>query len=304
MKKNLLALALVAGTFFNAQSVIFTEGFEDVAALSTQGWTNTNQSEPAGPSKWGQGVGQAFNGAQAGSATSFALCNFNSVASEGIISNWLITPVLSVKNNDVISFYTRKGGTTGLFPDRLELRISNQGSGSALPVGAEGVGSFTTLAVSVNPDLTVNTSAANGYPLTWTQYSYTVTGLPADTDLKVAFRYFVTDGGDNGANSNIIGIDTFAVNRPQLAVSENASKQNLSVYPTLAEQFLNIETQNGLAIDAISIYDLSGRSTGAVKADVKSKSASVVDVSTLKPGAYIVSVLTKEGTFTAKIMKK
>lgn len=302
MKRNLLALALVAGSFINAQ-VIFSEGFNSFATLS--GWTNTNQSSPMGTSTWAQGGGTAFStGGQAGGATSFTLCNFNSTTGSGTISNWLITPVITVKNGDVISFYTRKGGTSGSFADRLEVRTSSQGASSINPVGPTDVGSFTNLAVSVNPNLTTNTTPVNGYPLVWTQYSYTVSGLPGDTNYKVAFRYFVTDGGPDGTNSNIIGVDTFAVTRTDLAVNESTSKKNLLIYPTLATESINIEMKNGVAIDAISIHDMSGKSTGVVEAEVKTKSSSTIDVSNLKPGAYVVSILTKEGTFTSKIIKK
>ncbi len=305
MKTKLFFLSMLAGAYLNAQTTVFSEGFDNVAALAGQGWTNTNQSDPLGASTWAQGGGNAFaGGGQAGGTTSFTLCNFNSTTGAGTISNWLITPPITVKNGDVISFYTRKGGTSGQYADRLEMRLSDQGSSSTIPSGATSVGSFTTLAVSVNPDLSTNTTPTNGYPLTWTQYSYTVSGLPADTSHRIAFRYFVEDGGPSGTNSNIIGVDTFAVTRPVMAVSESSKKGNLLIYPTTATHTLNVELKTGVAIDGISFYDMSGRSTGTVKADMKSRNSAVIDVSTLQPGTYIVNILTKEGTFSSKFIKK
>ncbi|MBE2235907.1 MAG: choice-of-anchor J domain-containing protein, partial [Anaerolinea sp.] len=47
-----------------------------------------------------------------------------------------------------------------------------------------------------------------GYPQSWTQYTVTLSGLPANASGRLAFRYFVTDGGPSGNNSNYIGIDT------------------------------------------------------------------------------------------------
>jgi len=65
-----------------------------------------------------------------------------------------------------------------------------------------------------------------------------------------------------------------------------------------------VELKTGVAIDGISFYDMSGRSTGTVKADMKSRNSAVIDVSTLQPGTYIVNILTKEGTFSSKFIKK
>lgn len=124
------------------------------------------------------------------------------------ISNWLITPDITVQNGDIVTFYSRKGtdGTTD-YPDRLELRMSS--GATVLPSGGSaGVGSFTTVCLTINPAL----AAGFVYPKTWTQYSYTVSGLSGLTPVKFAFRYYVTNGGPSGANSDIIGIDTFSVN--------------------------------------------------------------------------------------------
>ena len=78
----------------------------------------------------------------------------------------------------------------------------------AVPTSAppkRGVGDFTTTLSSVNPALTVS-----GYPEDWTLVTATVSGLAAPIDGRVAFRYFVTDGGPTGINSSIIGVDTFS----------------------------------------------------------------------------------------------
>jgi MYXO-CTERM domain-containing protein len=67
------------------------------------------------------------------------------------------------------------------------------------------VGDFTTLLLDINP-----TYAIGGYPETWTQQNVTITGLGGPTQGRLAFRYFVENGGPSGANSNYIGIDTFS----------------------------------------------------------------------------------------------
>ncbi len=69
------------------------------------------------------------------------------------------------------------------------------------------VGNFTVVLVDINPTL-----LANGYPTTYTQFSATLSGLPAGlSGGRLAFRYFVTNGGPDGANSNILSIDDVVV---------------------------------------------------------------------------------------------
>ncbi|HUN81491.1 MAG TPA: choice-of-anchor J domain-containing protein, partial [Phycisphaerae bacterium] len=70
---------------------------------------------------------------------------------------------------------------------------------------ATSVGDFTTLLLDINPTYTLS-----GYPNGWTQYSITLSGIGAPTSGRLAFRYFVENGGPSGANSDYIGIDTLA----------------------------------------------------------------------------------------------
>jgi len=55
-------------------------------------------------------------------------------------------------------------------------------------------------------------TGANGYPGTWAQFTLTnAGGLPSSGQGRIAFRYFVEDGGPSGANSSYIGIDTVSI---------------------------------------------------------------------------------------------
>lgn len=297
MKKTLLFM-MMCGSFLTVSAQnLFSEGFNTFSNLAGAGWISTNQSSPLGASLWAQGGGGAFTtGGQAGGATSFALCNFNSTTGgSGTISNWLITPVLNLQNGDVITFYTRKGGdgTGTIYADRLELRLnSTDTSTGGNPSGATGVGAFTTLAVSVNPNLTTS-----GYPFTWTQYSYTVTGLTGVVPCRVGFRYFVTSAGPSGANSDIIGIDTFSVDRP--LSSETFFKNNFSIYPNPVNNVLNVTMKNEININSVSITDLNGRVIL-----LSNSTNTSIDVSNLSSGVYFVSIETNEGKGTSKFVKK
>jgi hypothetical protein len=189
----------------SAHAASLTETFETTTVGSPLpvGWTGVNNSSPVGPVSWTKGAATPFI-AQAGTNTSYISASFDSVDNSGTISNWLILPTLSFNNGDVVSFFTRTP-TLSQFADRLELRFSAVG-GTDVGITSASVGTFTQLLLSVNPTL-----AGSAYPESWTQFSTTITGLAGATNGAVAFRYFVTDGGGLGNNSNFIGIDTVAI---------------------------------------------------------------------------------------------
>ncbi|HEY0092654.1 MAG TPA: choice-of-anchor J domain-containing protein [Flavobacterium sp.] len=299
MKKTLLSIAL--GFFFCVSygQNLLTENFDNFAALSAEGWEVTNQSTPAGAGAWSQGGGTAFApGGYNGGATSFTLVNFTSTTGVGTISNWLILPVISLQDGDVVTFYSRSGGvgTGTVYPDRMELRMSTTGAASVVPSGgATDLGSFTTLALSINPDLT-NT----GYPFTWTQFSYTVSGLPTATETRLAFRYFVENGGPDGANSNIIGLDALSIDRPSNGTAEFFNK-NFTLYPNPTNDVINIDSAT-TTIKNIQITDINGRTVKSLNAAGVAQAQ--VNVSDLNSGVYFLTVDSDNGSGTTKIVKQ
>ena len=180
----------------------FSEGFDDITTLVSNGWARINHSNPVGTSAWFQGNSTVFT-SQAGAPNSYIGANYNNTGSVGTISNWLLTPEINLKNGDTVSFYTRVP-TGAAYPDRLEVRMSTAGSSTDVGTTETSVGVFTTTLLTINPNLVVG-----GYPDTWTVYTVTVSGLSVPVSGRFAFRYFVTNGGANGANSDYIGIDSF-----------------------------------------------------------------------------------------------
>lgn len=185
-----------------AQATSLTEGFNN---LSASGWTLINHSSGGGSGlTWFQGNSRLFS-AYDGNDTMYAAANFQSLSrASGTINNWLISPELSIASGGAITFYSRTVSNSA-FPDRLEVRVSGSGSSTNVGSTANDVGDFTTVLVSINPSL-----VQGGYPDTnWTQYTATIpSGL--GTSGRVAFRYFVTNAGSSGSNSNYIGVDAFS----------------------------------------------------------------------------------------------
>ena len=215
--KKLLLLLLISN--FSFAQILLQENFDALGATITlpTGWTMTNQSNPIGSATWFRGNTDSFSSYN-GPADGYIAVNYQSGAGVSDLSNWLMTPVITVQNGDQISFYTRVPGSQ--YPDRMELRMSTVGNASVNPVGSTGLGSFTTLCTTVNQDLTIG-----GYPTTWTKISYTVTGLTGQVACKLALRYNV-EGGGTGNNSDYVGIDAFQVKRP---VQNDVSLESVAV---------------------------------------------------------------------------
>lgn len=189
-----------------------TEGFDDITTLPTNDWFAQNNSEPLGLTDWFQGNPAVFV-AQAGADEAYIGANFNNTSDVGTISNWLVMPTQTLKDGDVLSFWTRTA-TGSSWPDRLQVRMSTSGTSTNVGITSADVGDFTTLLLDINPTLTVG-----GYPEDWTQYVITLTGITTATPGRLAFRYYVTGGGPSGNNSNYIGIDTVTFTQtPPLSV--------------------------------------------------------------------------------------
>jgi hypothetical protein len=194
-----------------APNATITEGFDTVAGTPPcpAGWTCNNASTPIGASNWFQGNPANFV-AQAGAATSsYISANFQNVSGAGTISNWLISPIVQFGTGSQLRFWSRAPDVIG-YADRLEIRASTGGTntgGTNVSTGTINPGLLATTGTCVTP---ATAPGAGAYPNVWCEYLITnAQGIPASGSGRIAFRYFVTNGG-TGANSDLIGIDTFS----------------------------------------------------------------------------------------------
>ncbi len=285
MKKLFSNLFLIAVFQYSPAQNLISENFD----VFPPSWTITNQSIPVGTNTWGQAslaqsayfVDGAYNG---NFATSYAYVFFQSVASVGDISNWLITPSIDIQNGDVVSFYTRKGlsGGDNIYADRMEVRISTNGDFTTNPSqGATDIGDFVTLALTINPDLnTVD------YPTDWTLFSYTVSGLSSATSCKIGFRYYVTNGGNLGLNSDYIAIDAFSVDRP--LATNSFSSTNFTIQPNPATDFLSINLNNS-EIKNIDIFTIEGRKVYS-KNIIEKENSLAINIQDFSKGVFVISI--------------
>jgi hypothetical protein len=186
--------------------VTLDEGFLDVTNLP--GWVTQNNSNPIGITGWFQGNPENYFSAQSGNPESYIAADTNNATGVGTISNWLITPVLTLQNGGQFVFWTRTDDPPVQFPDRLQIRMSTNGSSTNVGTTATSVGDFTTLLLDINPAYTLS-----GYPTVWTRFTVNITTIVNPVQGRLAFRYFVENGGPDGANSDFIGIDTVSYSR-------------------------------------------------------------------------------------------
>lgn len=193
---------------FTGTAISFTEEFDSVYKLSTKGWVN-NLTNISG-ANWSQGSRGAdkFGVWHGFSAYSYSAtpdeyvyaAAADSSANSGnyTINCWLITPVLSVKNGDKISFYGR-ADSVGINTDRLQVRM-NKSASAEVGTTVNSTGDFTTVLFDIN-----SAQVPGGFPVTWTKYEYTFSGISGKTDTRIAFRYYV----NSTRTARGVGIDQF-----------------------------------------------------------------------------------------------
>ncbi|WP_101524805.1 choice-of-anchor J domain-containing protein [Nocardioides houyundeii] len=232
-----------------------TEGFDSVVP---DGWTATNSSEPEGLLSVFQGNSDIFPAHQ-GADNAYAAMNYNATGGpSGTISVWLIAPAAStLSNGDRWSFFTRTESWGG-FADRLELRLSTEGTCDA-GSDATSVGDFTTLLTTVNPNL------SNDYPETWTEFSGALSGIRGTKTGCLAFRYFVPDAGDSGVNGNYIGIDTYTyddqpsdLTAPETTIEAGPTGDTQDTTPTFAFSSSEPDSTFECSLDAATFGPCTG----------------------------------------------
>jgi hypothetical protein len=175
----------------------FVEEFDTLAATYNRGWRLKNRSVPIGPTNWNQTgdpqFGLSFAPYSATGGVGYIECDNFSMAPptgsaptlDGIISNWVISPIVTMQNGDKISFYANSAfANIGV---RLQVRINS--NNTSLNVG-EGTseGDFDISLLDINPAYDLLPPV--GFPTSWTKFTATVYGLNKPVEGRFAFRYF------------------------------------------------------------------------------------------------------------------
>ncbi len=189
----------------------YLEEFADFSLLPAKGWAIGEYSEidTIGTTAWtGGDYGAVFKGdttwygftaySWRDSPNEYAYSYEPAMDSNFSISSWMLTPVLTVKDGDSITFYTR-GDTTGIYTDRMQVLMDVTAS-SYIGESLNSVGNYTTTLFDIN-----QTQAPGGYPTIWTRYEYTFSGISGKKNIRLGFRHYII----NPKNARGIGIDKF-----------------------------------------------------------------------------------------------
>ena len=195
----------------------FVEEFDTMQNAYKRGWRWLNRSTPIGFTTWGPGPGttEMLAYSSKGTNTGLAYSDYLATAgtNDGIISNWLVSPQITMQNGDKIVFYTKSELFTSAGTDfgaRLQVTFNKDGD---FTVGdGDDAGKFSNVMLDINPDEEVfiaSNPSPTAYPNDWTRFEATVTGLSNPVKGRFAFRYYLHDAGSNG-QGNTIGIDSVA----------------------------------------------------------------------------------------------
>jgi hypothetical protein len=195
----------------------FTEEFDTVSNSIARGWVIANNTKPIGTASWKQGIfyyenkkgtGDGFGGLNASySGTDFIMTSIDCGYGKAYCSNWLISPEMTVKDGDSVSFYTRTYENPAVAADRMQVRLNDVNSSPDVGTDSSSTGNFNKLLVDINPLFDI--SGSDAYPGTWTRYSVVISGIPAPKKTRIAFRYYVPEGGPAGVNGLGIAVDRF-----------------------------------------------------------------------------------------------
>lgn len=125
----------------------------------------------------------ASNGYAATSAACAEVRNFNGTSINFNANAWLISPQLTIRNGDKISFYTYCKGLSG-----MQLFVNPTGNTNVGDGSGDNHGDFSIKLVDI-PNYGANPHAT--YPTEWTKFEGEVKGLTAPVQGRFGFRYFL-----------------------------------------------------------------------------------------------------------------
>lgn len=272
--KKLLFSFLLASVMGNAQTSVYTESFENITSLQDAGWTLYNDANtPFGtyaaafPNAWNVINWQVENGNLVASSPSW----FTTIAQA---DRWLVSPAITLPANSTVAleFFARAHQGTP-YDDGFKLKISTTTTAKASFTNILAVDHAVNLPISDQTPYQVNLSAYAG---------------------QTIYLAWVNDF----TNGNILSTDDIDVVATPVLAAEDFNKKDLTIYPNPIADYFTIN--NAKDVISVKIYDLSGK---VVKSQLKSVD-NKFNISDLEKGFYTISIETKSGIVSKKIIKK
>ena len=196
-------------------------GDNTVPGIEARGWY-FDDVDGVGTSTTFQGNSTVFP-AYEGPADGYLGENYNGAAGGGfLIDQWLISPEVTVQAGDTLKFWHRSpDGST--WPDPLEVWISST-------------------AGTTHNDFDIQLDAFNGSTNGWAQW----TGVfPNAGTVRFAVRYYTTNGGPSGSESDYVGLDLFEVaeagGNPVIPISQAIEDLDNNFIPDHLDDTLTVQ---------------------------------------------------------------
>jgi hypothetical protein len=291
MKKQVLLAALLLGSALTAtaQEPIFSQDFEgDPAELFDEGWQIT---------------------VAAGTTENFGIFNpIASIEALGFTGHTIGATTFDIVNQvpvnipetDIIITTPFINLPTGI--TNLRYRVGSLGVGAGTsshystyiltqeelePI--ETVGELTALLDSKDAD---DSATVSGESFT---SAFTLTEYGGGL-IMVAFRLH-----DSPSNSALL-FDDIKISEGSLGTGSGLTADMFSVYPNPTQNFVNINGNNSVSFESITITDLNGRTVATKK--MNGTNSGKIDISTLSAGIYVMTIASDQGTATKKIIKQ
>ena len=115
---------------------------------------------------------------------------------------------------------------------------------------------------------------------------------------EVQFAFYANSGDSDSGIDNDLFIDNFQITSETLGTATN-TLEGFTLYPTIVKEELNFRSQNKVA--AITVFNLLGQKVFSRAPNANNSS---VNLSTLRPGVYIVKVSAEGNIGSYKIIKE
>ncbi|MBI5475954.1 MAG: choice-of-anchor J domain-containing protein [Ignavibacteriales bacterium] len=174
-------------------TIIFSEEFDGLTGFPPQGWKTVNVDGGGTTGPWFQGNNSIF---YAISGDGYAAANYQG-ANDFYIDEWLISPqIFSISDLDTLQFWHRSPDFSP-WDDSLEIRISTTDT------------AITSFTVRLGY---IKTSTSG-----WLLQKYPLKNIiPSGSNIYIAFRYLLYNGGVSGLSSDYTGIDLVQIISPQV----------------------------------------------------------------------------------------
>lgn len=273
MRKKLLLIALLP--LFSFSQNYFSEDFETITDLTSEGWTLYNDANTPQPNyapiitdAWNIVGWTGENGNLVAATTSW-------FTPAGTADRWLVTPAITLPADSNASLMFKiRAHDDGDFADGYTLKISTATASKA----------------DLSTDLLVVANAVNDIIA---NVDFTTVDLSAYNGQTVYLAWV-----NNFNDGNLLSVDDISVDAV-LGIDE-FSKVDVSLYPNPTNNQFKIDfgSLNDTSKIDISIIDISGR---LLK---KYKVQDVYDISNLNVGTYIVKINDGANSLVQKLIKK